>query len=1310
MAKLAVGAGVGSSGSAPQREKNRAAPSVTVRPTLQGPALIGATLRVNAGRWEGVPRPSFSTRWQRGGVDIPGATEPAYTPVAADDGAQLRCVVTASNALGTASAASGAVSVVHPTPVYTGGLLDQRYAKDAAIAPVDISPFFNGEDLVFKADDLPEGLRLDEGVISGVPRTLQASAVVISAANSGGEATGVFNVVVFEKAAVPEAFAEAQWSVASSGAAGEITIRLNALPADGGLGLARIEYRIDGGAWTDIGGTAAGDYAVSGLAPDVEASVALRAVNAIGAGPAGDVKTVTPGSAAPVYTGGLSARSWTEGAAIAPYATADAFSGSDLLFTASGLPAGLAIDAAGVISGAPAAAGTARVTVTAINSGGAAQGAFDVSVAAGPAAPVVVSPGAIAGTPRVGETLSVAGEIVTGTPSPAIARQWTRDGADIPGATAAAYALTAADDRAAVACRVSAANAAGSDSAVTAAVAVVRPSPTATGGLADRAFVQGSGPQTVDAAADFAVASDPGLASVVWSVSGAGATISAAGVVTIPTGIDRSATAVVVTAANSGGSASSAFDVTVAAPAQGGLTVSLARNAFGSDGDYKSAVAAAIDAAVAGSGAFSAARAGDTRRINLDGIVAAPFETGSDALKSGLEGRVEIVGSGLDTCKWHGAGHAIVGGTTARNVDLFIDGMELSLGDVGSQRPSDMIQQVFDLRGRWRRVELGADAGFNRYSFAVGGATNYDYSDIRQYFRKAVLTGVTSAEYAAITPMQTLISFGSHRTRVEAKADLGGGRVRLWINSSDAGEHSPKWNVSANALKAGDTVSWSGGSGTCESSVLGDGVPPSFSQTTNGAGADFRDFIYRGLIFNAGEVRVTAERVCEFSGVWDWLGNGDYWKQRANKLGKYPSVCRIRRAVARNSVPGRALSGAHSDVVQWFDNNASGTQNVLLEVEDVLFLLGAGMHLGQRPKVFGDWGSPAQVQLQPGSYIRNCFFDVGAVQSTIELLDGPLAIDRLCLVNSGISGHDGASVGDGVIRGYPGQSISNSIVGKINANDAFPSRVNTLEIGNATADDYRPYFPAYDAVSGVSVEALLAKFAPAPAYADKSPITPAGEFVAANGETLWTTSGAPGASTQKPVRRAQIPDQSFAQGSGDVTIDLDAYFSSATSYAVSGSDAASVVGRSLVISGGSELAVTPITVTATNANGAAADTLNIEVTATDPSAADMVLTPVAHDGDYVGHRAGVTDSVTPETLFGVQVDRLRARANGVHQLIFAGSAQPNGYTSITLRIGAETIALPWSSGQYRATGQDAAFYEYLLANAGKNLDVIVTGA
>jgi hypothetical protein len=129
----------------------------------------------------------------------------------------------------------------------------------------------------------------------------------------------------------------------------------------------------------------------------------------------------------------------------------------------------------------------------------------------------------------------------------------------IAGATGASYVPRPADDKKALSVRVTATNAAGSATAVTAALTVTYEAPVAKGGLPEEIFDVGSGPQTVNAAADFVGE------NLRFTVTGAGATVDpATGLVTIPTDAAISAT-VTVTATNSGGSATSAVQVTVEA-------------------------------------------------------------------------------------------------------------------------------------------------------------------------------------------------------------------------------------------------------------------------------------------------------------------------------------------------------------------------------------------------------------------------------------------------------------------------------------------------------------------------------------------------------------------------------------------------------------------------------------------------------------------------------------------------------------------------------------------------------------------------
>ena len=165
---------------------------------------------------------------------------------------------------------------------------------------------------------------------------------------------------------------------------------------------------------------------------------------------------------------------------------------------------------------------------------------------------------ALAGTGRIGTEVTVDPGLWVGDPLPSLALQWRCDGVDIPGATGPAFVPGPAEDGRELACAVTAGNLAGSATAVTAALRVTYTPPVARGALLEEIFDEDSGPQTVDAATDFVGE------NLSWSVAGAGATIDAAGLVSIPTDTPL-AELVTVTATNSGGAAASGFMVTVEA-------------------------------------------------------------------------------------------------------------------------------------------------------------------------------------------------------------------------------------------------------------------------------------------------------------------------------------------------------------------------------------------------------------------------------------------------------------------------------------------------------------------------------------------------------------------------------------------------------------------------------------------------------------------------------------------------------------------------------------------------------------------------
>ena len=104
----------------------QATPRNTTEPRILGTAKIGATLTANRGLWTGDPT-AFRYQWVRcpesGGrpdgsdcATIRGATEQQYDVTASDAGRRLRVRVTATNADGSATAASNATALIKAAP------------------------------------------------------------------------------------------------------------------------------------------------------------------------------------------------------------------------------------------------------------------------------------------------------------------------------------------------------------------------------------------------------------------------------------------------------------------------------------------------------------------------------------------------------------------------------------------------------------------------------------------------------------------------------------------------------------------------------------------------------------------------------------------------------------------------------------------------------------------------------------------------------------------------------------------------------------------------------------------------------------------------------------------------------------------------------------------------------------------------------------------------------------------------------------------------------------------------------------------
>ena len=96
---VTIGGGGGGSG-----------PTNSDPPTITGTAAVGQVLTCNPGTWSGTGI-TYAYAWKRDGAAIDGAGAQTYTVVAADNGKALTCAVTATNASGSRTVTSAAVTV-----------------------------------------------------------------------------------------------------------------------------------------------------------------------------------------------------------------------------------------------------------------------------------------------------------------------------------------------------------------------------------------------------------------------------------------------------------------------------------------------------------------------------------------------------------------------------------------------------------------------------------------------------------------------------------------------------------------------------------------------------------------------------------------------------------------------------------------------------------------------------------------------------------------------------------------------------------------------------------------------------------------------------------------------------------------------------------------------------------------------------------------------------------------------------------------------------------------------------------------------
>lgn len=125
--------------------------------------------------------------------------------------------------------------------------------------------------------------------------------------------------------AAPDAFDTGDWSVADEMSGGTVTITVSTLPSDNGDSITALQYSVDDGAWSALGGTGTGDYDISSLTNGTAYGFEIRAINSTGNGADGVSKTATPTAVPSAFI-------------VGQWSIADATTGGQLDVTISTLP------------------------------------------------------------------------------------------------------------------------------------------------------------------------------------------------------------------------------------------------------------------------------------------------------------------------------------------------------------------------------------------------------------------------------------------------------------------------------------------------------------------------------------------------------------------------------------------------------------------------------------------------------------------------------------------------------------------------------------------------------------------------------------------------------------------------------------------------------------------------------------------------------------------------------------------------------------------------------------------------------------
>lgn len=444
-----------------------AAPTNTTLPVITGTAQVGQTLNCSTGTWTGSPS-SYTYVWLRSGDVIFTTFAPSYTLIAADEGANMSCNVTATNAggsTGVVSLATSAVLMAAPTNTTApsiSGTAQVGYTLTCDRGVWTGSPTYA---YTWLRDGWTVSGQTSSTYALTAADTGSAMSCRVVATNAGGSAnvTTVATTAVLPQGPVntvaPQITGEARTGQTLTCTSGTWTDATS------------YSYAWKRGAATVAGQTTT-TYAVS--AAD-EGSRLQCVVTATGLGGTSTVASAQTAITVPIAPDNTSIPTLSGTAQVGRTLTCDpgTWTGSPTLTYAwlrDGAPISGATSSTYTLVGADAGAAMS-CRVSGQNAGGTDIATSATSASVLVAAPTNTTSPSVSGTAQVGYTQSCTSGAWTG--SPTLTYAWLRDGSLISGATSSSYVAVAADTGHQLTCRVNAANGGGIQSADSAPTSTV---------------------------------------------------------------------------------------------------------------------------------------------------------------------------------------------------------------------------------------------------------------------------------------------------------------------------------------------------------------------------------------------------------------------------------------------------------------------------------------------------------------------------------------------------------------------------------------------------------------------------------------------------------------------------------------------------------------------------------------------------------------------------------------------------------------------------------------------------------------------